>query len=101
MPGKKSDTSSGPECCDPCGPDMGGRCCSVEAVINVDERGQMVLPKDIREKTGIGPGDKLTLMTCSGGDRVPVIVLIRSKDFTDMVNDFVGPILGGPAKGEK
>ncbi len=98
MPGKKSDTSSGPECCDPCGPDMGGRCCSVEAVINVDERGQMVLPKDIREKTGIGPGDKLTLMTCSGGDRVPVIVLIRSKDFTDMVNDFVGPILGGPAE---
>ena len=37
-------------------------------------------------------------MTCSGGESVPVIVLIRSKDFTDMVNDFVGPIMGGPAE---
>ena len=26
-----------------------GECCQVAAVVRVDERGQMVLPKDVRE----------------------------------------------------
>ena len=38
-------------------------CCQVEAVTTVDERGQMVLPKEIREKAQIKAGDKLALIT--------------------------------------
>ena len=34
-------------------------CCKVESIVGVDERGQMVLPKEIREKAKIGAGDKL------------------------------------------
>ena len=34
-----------------------GDCCKVQAVVSVDERGQMVLPKEIREKAGIKAGD--------------------------------------------
>jgi len=38
-------------------------CCKVESMITVDERGQMVLPKEIRERAGITPGEKLILVT--------------------------------------
>ena len=34
-------------------------CCRVESIISVDERGQMVLPKDLRDKANIRAGDKL------------------------------------------
>ncbi len=33
----------------------------VEALVSVDERGQMVLPKEIRDKADIRPGDKLAV----------------------------------------
>ena len=33
--------------------DSAAGCCNVEAVVSVDERGQMVLPKEIRDKVGI------------------------------------------------
>ena len=36
-----------------------GGCCCVDAMVSVDERGQMVLPKETREKAGIKAGDKL------------------------------------------
>ena len=37
--------------------------CRVESIVSVDERGQMVLPKDAREKAGIHPGDKLAVIS--------------------------------------
>ena len=33
-------------------------CCKVESIVSVDERGQMVLPKEIRERAKIGAGNK-------------------------------------------
>ena len=69
-------------------------CCHVEAFVSVDERGQMVLPKDLREKANIGAGDKLTLVTCEVDGKVKVISLIRSEDFSEMVKDFLGPMMG-------
>jgi bifunctional DNA-binding transcriptional regulator/antitoxin component of YhaV-PrlF toxin-antitoxin module len=31
-------------------------CCKVEAIVSIDERGQMVLPKELRERAHIGTG---------------------------------------------
>ena len=50
-----------PSCCSPA--------CRVEAILTVDERGQMVLPKDIRERAGIQPGGKLALIRLGEGRR--------------------------------
>lgn len=41
-------------------------CCKVESVISIDERGQMVLPKETREKANIYAGDKLALKLGKG-----------------------------------
>ena len=37
--------------------------CTVESIVTIDERGQMVLPKEIRERAKIKPGDKLALLS--------------------------------------
>lgn len=69
-------------------------CCNVEAFVSVDERGQMVLPKDIREKANINAGDKMALVTCQSGDKIQVIALIKADNFGEMIKDFLGPMMG-------
>jgi AbrB family looped-hinge helix DNA binding protein len=66
----------------------------VEAFVSIDERGQMVLPKDIREKANINSGDKLAVVTCQTGEKVQIIALIKAENFTEMVKDFMGPVMG-------
>ncbi|GBE06613.1 MAG TPA: AbrB/MazE/SpoVT family DNA-binding domain-containing protein [Nitrospirae bacterium] len=68
-------------------------CCNVESVISIDERGQMILPKELREKANIKPGDKLIVITWGKDDKVGCISLIRADDFTDMVKDMLGPMM--------
>ena len=48
-------------------------CCKVEALVSVDERGQMVLPKEVRDKANIKSGDKLAV--ASMGDNKNVLYL--------------------------
>lgn len=42
--------------------DLGMGCCKVESVVSVDHRGQMVLPKEIRDRAKIRAGDKLAII---------------------------------------
>lgn len=73
--------------------DMAG-CCRVEAVVGVDERGQMVLPKELRERVGIKPGDKLAVITWAQGGGCPCILLIKTEELAGMVKNMLGPLLG-------
>jgi antitoxin PrlF len=80
-----------PSCCEPAGGPMS--CCKVEALISVDERGQMVLPKEMRDKAGIHAGDKLALASWEKEGKVCCFVLIKAGDFADMVKGFLGPMM--------
>ena len=77
---KKSD-----ECC--------STCCKVEALVSVDERGQMVLPKDVREKMEIKAGDKLSLVSLSCGEKLCCVALVKADDLSKMAENFLGPVL--------
>lgn len=68
-------------------------CCKVEAVIGVDERGQMVLPKEIREKTGIKSQDKLAVIGVENGEGYCCLVLMRAEKLEETVKDILGPLL--------
>jgi antitoxin PrlF len=68
-------------------------CCQVEAVATVDERGQIVLPKDIRDKANIRAGDKLALITWKKEDHVCCITLIKADELNQMVKSFLGPVM--------
>lgn len=70
----------------------GPGCCKVEAVVTVDERGQMVLPKEIRAKADIKAGDKLAVVSWEKGGRMCCISLIKTDDFTGMVRELMGPM---------
>ncbi len=41
--------------------------CQVEAVLSMDNRGQIVLPKEVRKKANIRDGDKLALISWMKG----------------------------------
>ena len=70
-----------------------GSCCRIEAVVSVDERGQMVLPKEIRERAGIGPGDKLAVLSWEVGKKVCCISLLKTDEFTGLVHEILGPMM--------
>jgi antitoxin PrlF len=68
-------------------------CCKVESLISVDERGQMVLPKEIRKKANIRPGDKLALISWEKNGKVCCISMIKAEDFGNMLKGLLGPMM--------
>jgi AbrB family looped-hinge helix DNA binding protein len=71
----------------------------VEAVVTIDERGQMVLPKDLRDRAGIKAGDRMAAVSYSSGGRVCCIALIRVEELTDLVTTRLQPLLRGVGSG--
>lgn len=65
----------------------------VESVLSVDERGQMVLPKDLRTRAGIGPGDKVALVCHERDGEVCCITLIKVDKLNEMVKGLLGPVM--------
>jgi AbrB family looped-hinge helix DNA binding protein len=81
----KKKTEAQPDCCS-------GTCCKVDSIITVDERGQVLLPKDIREKAGIKGGDKLALMSWEKNGKVCCFMLIKADELSGMAKDILGPL---------
>ncbi len=75
------------------GPMTAGGCCRVESVVSVDERGQMVLPKDIREKANIRAGDKLAVIGWESEGKLCCISLIKADQLGEMVKSLLGPMM--------
>jgi AbrB family looped-hinge helix DNA binding protein len=69
------------------------KCCQVEAVVSVDERGQMVLPKEVRERAQIKAGDKLAVVVFEKEDKACCITLIKSASFDGMVKSLLSPMI--------
>jgi antitoxin PrlF len=67
--------------------------CKVESIVSVDERGQMVLPKELRDKAKIGAGDKLAVTSWEKDGEVCCITLIKVEDLVEMVKGQLGPII--------
>jgi len=68
-------------------------CCAVEAIITVDERGQMVLPKELRAKAGIKAGDKFAVISWEKDGEVCCIALIKAGNLEGMVKGVLGPVM--------
>ncbi len=76
-----------------CAPDDTGKSnCKVEAVVSVDERGQMVLPKELRDRAHIRAGDKLAAVSCERDGEVRCISLIKVEELSATVKSFLGPV---------
>ncbi|OGO19248.1 MAG: AbrB family transcriptional regulator [Chloroflexi bacterium RBG_16_50_9] len=80
---------------EPCCPANGHQvgCCKVEALVSVDERGQMVLPKETRDRANIRAGDKLALITWEKDGKACCLFLIKAEGLTEMVKSMLGPMM--------
>ena len=70
-------------------------CCKIDAVVTVDAKGQIVLPKDLRERADIKPNDKLAIIGVERDDMVCCIVMMKADALGDQVKCMLGPILNG------
>jgi AbrB family looped-hinge helix DNA binding protein len=69
-------------------------CCKIDAVVSIDAKGQIVLPKDLREKAKLKPNDKLTLI-CFEREDLCCFVMVKAEALGDTVKKALGPILKG------
>ena len=70
-------------------------CCQIEAVVSLDERGQIIIPKDVRKKLKLESGDKFALMTYGtndGSGSSCCITLVRTDQLKGMVQQVLGPM---------
>lgn len=71
----------------------GEKCCKVESVISIDERGQLVLPKDIRDNAGIQPGDKFAVIPWEKDGQLYCISLMKVEHLADSLRSALIPLL--------
>jgi antitoxin PrlF len=67
-------------------------CCKIDAVVSVDSKGQIVLPKDLRERANIQPNDKLALIGMEREGEVCCLVLMKTECLSSIVKGMLGPI---------
>jgi len=68
-------------------------CCKVDAVVTIDSRGQIVLPKDVREKAKLKPDDKLAVVGCERDGEICCIIMVKAEKLGDAVSKALGPML--------
>ncbi len=67
--------------------------CKVDAVVTVDQRGQIVLPKDLREKAKLKSNDKLVVIGCEQNGEVCCIIMVKADKLGNTIKGFLGPML--------
>jgi bifunctional DNA-binding transcriptional regulator/antitoxin component of YhaV-PrlF toxin-antitoxin module len=55
----------------------------------------MVLPRELREKANIHPGDKLALICLEKKGTIYCFSLVKVGELTGMVKDLLGPMMKG------
>ncbi len=73
------------ECCNK-------ECCKIDAVVSVDSKGQIVLPKDLRERAKIKPNDKLAVIGFERNSEVCCIIMLKVDALESTVKNMLGPV---------
>jgi len=79
--------------CECCSMPSLGTCCRVEALISIDDRGQMILPKEIRDRAGIVAGDKLAIIGMEQDGKLNCLALVKAEVLTEMAKSTLGPLI--------
>jgi antitoxin PrlF len=75
-----------------------GDTCRIDAVITMDAKGQIVLPKDLREKAKFKPNDKIALVASEKDGEVCCIMMIKAERLAGAVTKTLAPLLQGVTK---
>jgi AbrB family looped-hinge helix DNA binding protein len=77
-----------------------GDTCRIDAIITMDSKGQIVLPKDLREKANFKPNEKIAVMACEKNGEVCCVMLMKAEKLAGAVTKTLGPMLKGVTKQE-
>jgi antitoxin PrlF len=83
--------SKSKKCCD--AKQQGRVSNQIEAIIAIDERGQMVLPKETRARAGIKAGDKLALVSWSKDGHVCCLSLVRAEEMAETIGEMLNSLM--------
>ena len=69
--------------------------CRIDSVITMDVKGQIVLPKDLREKANMKPNDKIAVVACEKDGEVCCIMMVKADKLVGAVTKTLGPLIKG------
>ena len=72
-------------------------CCKVESIITIDERGQLILPKEVRQKASLEPGEKLLVVVLEKEKTACCLALIKVSEIEKEVEELISPLFKGMA----
>ena len=79
--------------------------CQIEAIVSFDERGQLVIPKDLRKKFNLQAGEKFALISCmtdcndddcctpSSESSLCCFTLVHTNQLKGIVEQALGPMM--------
>lgn len=67
-------------------------CCKVDAIVTVDAKGQIVLPKDLRERAKIKPNDKLAIVGVERDGEICCMIMLKAEALGNTVKGMLGPV---------
>ncbi len=67
-------------------------CCKIDAVVSVDAKGQIVLPKELRERAKIKPNDKLAVIGFERDNEVCCIIMLKADALESTIKNMLGPV---------
>jgi AbrB family looped-hinge helix DNA binding protein len=75
--------------------------CKINAIITMDAKGQVVLPKDLREKADLKPTDKIAVVAYEKEGKVCCIVMIKAERLAGAISKTLSPLLKGVIEKER
>ena len=75
--------------------------CKINAIITMDAKGQVVLPKDLREKADLKAADKIAVVAYEKEGKVCCIVMIKAERLAGAISKTLGPLLKGVIEKER
>ena len=67
------------------------KCCTIESIITIDERGQMVLPKEVRQAAGFESGHRIAVVNLYRDGEVCCVGLMKANELSGAVESMLGP----------
>ena len=66
----------------------------IEAVLTVDNKGQILLPKELREKANVKAGDKfVTIAGCDEKGEICCLILVKADLIDEKLRSILSPML--------
>ncbi len=68
-------------------------CCRIEALVTLDSKGQILLPKEVRERAGLRAVERLAVITCESDNKIFRVTLVKAEQFMDTAREMLGPMM--------